>query len=93
MEGTLVKSSKVWLDEINSSFQIENNWLSRVEATFVKLVGNHTDLESPAGSASLRLFSPEELENKKLSSVFGCASRTFQWDEYPVAKGVGLLRF
>jgi len=52
----------------------------------MKAVGNYLDAVFQANPHTIRLFSPDELESNKLSSILTHTGRNFQWDEHSFAK-------
>jgi xylulose-5-phosphate/fructose-6-phosphate phosphoketolase len=57
------------------------------QVSSMKVVGDYLDKVFTANPKGIRLFSPDELESNKLSSVLNHTGRDFQWDEFSRAKG------
>ncbi|CCX30442.1 phosphoketolase [Pyronema domesticum] len=57
------------------------------QASSMKIVGKYLDKVFRKNLKAIRLFSPDELESNKLSSVLDNTSRNFQWSPSSRAKG------
>ncbi|KAK4136018.1 D-xylulose 5-phosphate/D-fructose 6-phosphate phosphoketolase [Trichocladium antarcticum] len=53
----------------------------------MQVVGRFLDKVSRENPATMRLFSPDELESNKLDAILQHTQRNFQWDEYSRANG------
>jgi xylulose-5-phosphate/fructose-6-phosphate phosphoketolase len=59
----------------------------RKEASCMQATGDFLDKVVQKNPKTFRIFSPDELESNKLSSVLNNTGRNFQWDEYSRDKG------